>query len=203
MKIHSICVFCGSGMGFNPVYKETAEELGSLIARRGFGLVYGGSNIGTMRVLADACMRSGGRVTGVMPHLLAGKEILHTGVSEIVTCETMAERKEIMGRLSDAFIALPGGLGTLDELFEVLSWLQLCISDKPVGILNTMGYYNALLDFLDHTVKEGFMRTEHRSNIVVAETPYEMIDRLMAYKPVEVNSKWVDELIQDTNRKHR
>ena len=115
----------------------------------------------------------------------------------------MAERKEIMGRLSDAFIALPGGLGTLDELFEVLSWLQLCISDKPVGILNTMGYYNALLDFLDHTVKEGFMRTEHRSNIVVAETPYEMIDRLMAYKPVEVNSKWVDELIQDTNRKHR
>ncbi len=202
MNIQSICVFCGSGMGFNPVHKETAEELGSLIARKGFGLVYGGSNIGTMRVLADACMRSGGWVTGVMPHLLAGKEILHTGVSEIVTCETMAERKEIMGHLSDAFIALPGGLGTMDELFEVLSWLQLSISDKPVGILNTMGYYNALLDFLDHTVKEGFMRPEHRSNIVIAETPAEMIDRLTAYKAVEVSSKWVDDLIQDTNRKH-
>jgi hypothetical protein len=189
-------------MGFNPVYKETAEALGSLIAQKGFELVYGGSNIGTMRVLADACMRAGGRVTGVMPHLLAGKEILHTGISEIITCDTMSERKEIMGRLSDAFIALPGGLGTLDELFEVLSWLQLNISDKPVGILNTIGYYNFLLSFLDLTVKEGFMRSEHRSNIVVAETPAGMIDRLIAYKPVEVSGKWVDELIQDTNRKH-
>ena len=203
MKPKTICVFCGSGMGYDPLYRSEAALLGRLIALKGYELVYGGSSIGTMRVLADACLEAGGKVTGVMPELLARKEILHKGISNIILCDTMAERKERMGQLSDAFLTLPGGLGTLDELFEALTWVQLSIYRKPVGILNVNGYFDTLLHFLDHTVKEGFVRQEHRKNILVEKTPEKLLSGLELYCPVEAPSKWVDELITDTKMKHK
>jgi uncharacterized protein (TIGR00730 family) len=201
-KISSVCVFCGSGMGFDDAYRQSAASMGRILALRGLKLVYGGSNIGTMRVLADAALSAGGSVTGIMPHLLASKEILHTGVTEVITVDTMQERKDLMGKLSDAFITLPGGFGTMDELFEVLSWFQLKITDKPVAILNVNGYYDKLLEFLDHAAGEGFLRPEHRQNIVIDTDPELLVDKLLAFSPVMVDSKWVDNLIKDTAQKH-
>jgi uncharacterized protein (TIGR00730 family) len=201
-EIQTICVFCGSGMGYGDQYRIAADTMGEALAKRGLQLVYGGSNIGTMRVLADAALRNGGKVIGIMPHLLADKEILHTGVSEVITVDSMQERKELMGQMSDAFITLPGGFGTLDELFEALSWVQLKIMDKPVAILNVDGYYDTLLAFLDHSAKEGFLRPEHRQNIIVDTDANKLIDKILSFVPVQVDSKWVANLIKDTHEKH-
>ena len=200
--IQTICVFCGSGMGYNDRYRLAADIMGETLAKRGLNLVYGGSNIGTMRVLADAALRNGGKVIGIMPHLLASKEILHTGVTEVITVESMQERKELMGNLSDAFITLPGGFGTLDELFEALSWVQLKIMEKPVAILNVDGYFDTLLQFLDHSAQEGFLRPEHRLNILVDTDANKLIDKILDFTPIQVDSKWVDNLIKDTHEKH-
>ncbi len=198
-QIKTICVFCGSSTGRGDSYAQHAR-LGHAIAQSGCDLVYGGSNIGLMRILADTVMAGGRKVTGVMPHGLAQKEIVHVGLHELHRVETMHQRKALMAKLSDAFIAMPGGIGTLDEIFEILSWNQLDIIDKPAAIYNVEGYFNHLLTFLDHTVNEKFVRTEHRSNLLIDDDAVRLIERLQDFVPTRPPSKWVDELITATNR---
>lgn len=196
-------MFCGSALGKEVIYREEAAKLGTTLAQNNIELVYGGSNIGLMRVLADACLDAGGKVTGIMPGLLAKKEILHTGLTRVITVDTMAERKQLMGDYSDAFITMPGGYGTLDELFEVLSWFQLGIAKKPVAILNVNDYFYHLLHFLDHMVGQGYLRPEHRKNIIVDGESQLLIEKIRHFSEVEVDSKWVEELIHDTRKNHK
>ncbi|MDO9510180.1 MAG: TIGR00730 family Rossman fold protein [Bacteroidales bacterium] len=203
LQINSICVFCGSALGKDAIYRKTAAVLGKALADNNIELVYGGSNIGLMRVLADAAMEAGGKVTGIMPKLLAKKEILHSGLTRVITVDTMAERKHLMGEYSDAFITMPGGYGTLDELFEVLSWFQLGIAKKPVAILNVNDYFYHLLQFLDLTVAQGYLRSEHRENILVDKDPHILIEKIRTFNEIEVDSKWVDMLIDDTRKNHK
>src|SRR2546421_2418842 len=151
-----VCVFCGSRTGTAPVYAEEARRLGAALCRRGLGLVYGAGNIGLMGVLADAVLAHGGEVIGVIPRALVDKELAHAGLTQLHIVETMHQRKALMEQLADAFVALPGGYGTGDELFEILTWAQLHIHAKPIGLLNVAGYFDALLAWLNHTVAEGF-----------------------------------------------
>lgn len=188
-----ICVFCGSSMGYQRVYKQAAENLGELLAKNDIGLVYGGANVGLMKVLANATMQNGGEVIGVMPQLLIDKEVAHNGLKQMHVVQSMAERKAMMVELSDAFIALPGGFGTLDELSEILTFNQLRISDKPLGLLNVAGYFDSLLRFLDHGVSEGFVREEHRSNIIVSFDCKSLLQKLKRYEPVGMG-KWIEEI---------
>ncbi len=188
-----ICVFCGSSMGYQRVYKQAAENLGELLAKNDIGLVYGGANVGLMKVLANATMQNGGEAIGVMPQLLIDKEVAHNGLKQMHVVQSMAERKAMMVELSDAFIALPGGFGTLDELSEILTFNQLRISDKPLGLLNVAGYFDSLLRFLDHGVSEGFVREEHRSNIIVSFDCKSLLQKLKRYEPVGMG-KWIEEI---------
>ncbi|HNQ59589.1 MAG TPA: TIGR00730 family Rossman fold protein [Bacteroidales bacterium] len=201
MEIHNIGVFCGSSMGDHAIYRQMAENLGKEIAQAGITLVYGGSNLGTMKALADACLKESGKVIGIMPRFLARKEILHQGLTQVYTCESMAERKELMGKLSDAFIALPGGIGTLDELFESLSWLQLDIYNKPIGILNVNHYYDPLLTFLDHATDAGFIIEQHRENLIVANDASDMLIKIRQFVPHSPPATWIKQLIDDTQVK--
>jgi uncharacterized protein (TIGR00730 family) len=157
-----LCVFCGSSTGKRAVYADHARQLGELLARRGLGLVYGGGHIGLMGVLADGVLEAGGHVVGVIPQALVDKELAHPGVTELRIVSTMHQRKALMADLADGFLALPGGFGTADELFEILTWAQLGLHAKPVGLLNSAGYFDALLAWLDHSVDEQFVRPEHR-----------------------------------------
>lgn len=186
-----ICVFCGSSPGRNPVYRDAAEAMGRLLAREGIGLVYGGSSIGLMTAAADAALAAGGEVIGVIPRCLEAKEIAHPGLSALHVVETMHERKALMAGLADGFVALPGGMGTFDEFFEVVTWAQLGIHAKPYGLLNVAGYYDRLTAFLDHTVAEGFVKKELREMIVVEERPDALLERFRAYRP-PVAEKWLD-----------
>jgi uncharacterized protein (TIGR00730 family) len=178
MNIRRICVFCGSRPGLRPGYVAAAHELGTVLARRGIGLVYGGAAVGTMGVLADAALAAGGEVLGVIPGSLFDKEIAHRGVSELFVVESMHARKARMAELADAFITLPGGSGTLDEFFEIFTWAQLGFHHKPCGLINLHGYYDHLLGFLDHAVNEGFLLPDHRALIQVRDTPAALIDAL-------------------------
>lgn len=198
ITMRSICVFCGSSMGNRPEYRHIAETLGSTLASKGIRLVYGGSNVGLMKVVADAALQKGGEVIGVMPHGLISKEIVHNGITSLHSVKTMAERKELMVELSDAFIALPGGWGTLDELSEILTFNQLRISDKPLGLLNTAGYFDHLLRFFDHGVAEGFVRAEHCGNLIVAGEVDEMLKRLQQWQAIETG-KWIEDIIKESN----
>lgn len=189
----SICVFCGSSLGFKPSYRQAAIELGHLFATRKTELIYGGANVGLMKVLADSVLENGGKVIGVMPHQMIHNEIAHNGIHKMHAVSTMAERKLMMVTLSDAFIALPGGYGTLDEMSEILTYNQLRISDKPIGLLNVDGYYDYLLRFFDHGVSEGFIRDEHRNNLIVSENSYQLLDQLAAYSPVSTG-KWIEDI---------
>ncbi len=157
-----IAVFCGSADGVAPAYREEAARLGGLIARYGWGLVYGGASIGLMAAVADAALAGGAPVVGVLPAVLRDREVAHAGLSELIYVDTMHQRKARMAERADAFIALPGGFGTLDELFEILTWQQLGIHTKPVVLVNTLGYFDGLLRFADHAVEQGFVRPEHR-----------------------------------------
>ena len=186
-----ICVFCGSNMGLRPGYAEAASALGSEIARRDLGLVYGGGRVGLMGVVADAVLEGGGRVVGVIPESLMGKEVDHEGLTALEVVSSMHERKARMAELSSGFVALPGGLGTLEELFEVWTWGQLGFHHKPCGLLDVDGYYASLLDFLDRSVDEGFVRPVHRSMLVVAEEAANLLDRLRDWTPPVVQ-KWLD-----------
>jgi uncharacterized protein (TIGR00730 family) len=189
--VKRICVFCGSNSGFRPEYGAAASRLGCLLARRAIGLVYGGANRGLMTTLADAVLAGGGEVTGVMPRGLVAREVAHTGLSDLRVVNSMHERKALMADLSDAFIAMPGGYGTFDELFEALSWSQLGIQRKACGLLNVRGFFDPLLGMLDHAVSEGFLRREHRALLISASEPEALLAALAAAVMPEVE-KWVD-----------
>ena len=191
MALESICVYCGSSEGRDPVYAEAAARLGRALAERGITLVYGGANVGLMRILADATMAGGGRAVGVMPRALVEKEKAHRQLTELHVVASMHERKALMAELSDGFIALPGGAGTMDELFEVWTWGQLGLHRKPCGLLNVAAYYDPLVAFLDHSVSAGFIRAVHRDMLVIADTPQEMLRRFAAYHPPTA-PKWIE-----------
>lgn len=194
--MESICVFAGSSVGSRKEYSDAAVRLGKLIADRGIHLVYGGGNIGLMRVIADSVLDNGGKVTGVMPKSIVEKEIAHRQITELHIVDTMHQRKALMAELSDAFIALPGGFGTCDELFEVLTWNQLEIIRKPLGLLNIHNYYDHLLTYMDHMVEERFLRTEHRANVIDSEVPEILLQKILQHQPLKAE-KWIDRLKMD------
>ena len=186
-----ICVFCGSNKGNDPAYTTAAEQVGAELARRGIGLVYGGGRIGLMGVVADAVLSAGGEVVGVIPAALDEREVAHRGLTELRVVNSMHERKALMAELADAFIALPGGFGTFEELCEIITWAQLGFIKKPCGILNVSGYYEPLLQMFDAAVNAGFIRLEHRALVLQAEDAAELIDRLTVYRPPQVE-KWLE-----------
>ncbi len=179
-----VCVFCGSNAGARSEYAEAARELAAMLVERKLGIVYGGGNVGLMGVLADAALERGGEVIGVIPRSLLDKEVGHRGVTELLVVETMHERKARMNDLSDAFIALPGGFGTLDEFFEVLTWSQLGFHGKPCALLNVAGYYDRMLAMLDHAVTERLLRPLHRELVIADTDPSRLLQRLSAFTPV-------------------
>jgi uncharacterized protein (TIGR00730 family) len=174
---HNICVFTGSRRGALPEYTDAAKQLARDLVARGYGLVYGGGNVGLMNVLADGVLERAGRVIGVIPDSLVSREVAHRGLSELRVVNSMHERKALMAELSDGFIALPGGIGTMEEFFEVLSWAQLGLHEKPCGLLNVSGYYGPLIQFLDHAVAEDFLKAKHRALLIVENQPTKLLDR--------------------------
>jgi len=178
-----VCVFCGSSAGGRPEYAAAAAALGRLIAKRGLGLVYGGGNVGLMGIVADAAMAEGGEVIGIIPEALLKMEVGHRNITKLHVVDSMHERKAMMAELADAFIALPGGIGTLEELFEVWTWGQLGLHPKPLGFLDVAGYYDSLHAFLDHSTAEGFLKERHRAMAVVESDPAALLARLAAYEP--------------------
>ena len=186
-----VCVFCGSSPGANVQYAALARWLGEILARRGLGLVYGGGNVGLMGMLADAVSKAGGHVIGVIPQSLVDREVAHTGLPDLRIVGSMHERKALMADLADGFIALPGGIGTLEEFCEILTWAQLGLHQKPCGLINVAGYFDHLMAFLDHSVSERFLRPEHRSMVLVEADPETLLDRFAAYRPPQLE-KWID-----------
>jgi uncharacterized protein (TIGR00730 family) len=185
-----VCVFCGSSPGRGPRYLEAASRFGAILAERGLALVYGGSRSGLMGAVADAVLAGGGEVVGVLPEFLGSKEIAHPGVTRLEIVSSMHERKARMAALADAFVALPGGFGTLDEIFEILTWAQLGLHDKPCAVLNVDGYFDGLLGFLDRAASEQLLRQEHRAMLIVESDPSQVVDRLRSHRPVVVE-KWI------------
>lgn len=186
-----LCVFCGSSAGADPAYAEAAHGLGTAIARRGFGLVYGGASVGLMGMVADGALAAGGEVIGVLPKSMQERELAHRGLTELHIVDSMHARKAMMADRSDGFIALPGGVGTLEEMFEIWTWGQLGYHRKPLGMLNVTGYYDPLLAFLDSTVSAGFVRELHRGMLIAETDPEPLLDRMVAYEPPSV-VKWID-----------
>ena len=189
--MNKICVFAGSSSGAHAQYAVAAQDLGRALVRRQAGLVYGGACVGLMGVLADAVLAAGGHVTGVIPESLVAKEVAHRGLSELRVVASMHERKAVMNDLADGFVALPGGWGTLEEFFEVLTWAQLGLHRKPCGLLNIHGFFDPLLSFLDHLVNERFVRPENRAMVLVSHEAEDLLQRLEDYAPPSVE-KWID-----------
>lgn len=189
--IRRVCVFCGSSSGARDSYAGAARATGRALVSRGLGLVYGGGNVGLMGVLADAVLEAGGEAIGVIPRALKLREVAHEGLTRLDVVDSMHERKARMADLADAFVALPGGLGTLEELFEVATWAQLGVHEKPCGLLDVDGYWDGLRSFLDRAVEERFLRPEHRDLLVVADDPDAMLDALEGWRPPTV-PKWID-----------
>jgi uncharacterized protein (TIGR00730 family) len=187
-----ICVFCGANPGARPTYREVTAELARLLASNGIGVVFGGGGVGLMGALADAVLAEGGEITGVIPRSLVEREIAHRDVTDMRVVGSMHERKALMAELSDAFVALPGGIGTLEELFEVYTWAQLGLHQKPCALLNVDGYYDGIADFLGHAVAERFLREETRGLLMVESDPAALIERLSAHEPREIVPKWID-----------
>jgi uncharacterized protein (TIGR00730 family) len=187
-----VCVFCGSSPGARPAYAEATAEVARLLVGEGIGVVYGGGHVGLMGVLADTAMAEGGEVIGVMPQALVDREIAHGGISELRVVGSMHERKALMAELSDAFIALPGGAGTLDELFEVYTWAQLGLHRKPCGLLDVEEYYAGIAGFLAHAVEERFLGEQHRAMLIVEREPRALLERVRGYAPSAVLPKWID-----------
>ena len=181
-----IVVFCGSSLGFNSIYKEAAVALGNYFANQNIGLVYGGGKIGMMGVLADTILDKNGEVIGVIPKLLEKEEVLHAGVEEMIVCKKMSERKVIMSKLIDGYITLPGGFGTLDELFEALTLNQLHIEQKPVGLLNINGFFDAILMQIDKMVAEGYIKEENKQLLIVGNSVEDLMQKMYAYMPPKV-----------------
>lgn len=184
-----VCVFCGSSPGRDPIFQEAARGLASCLAASGHGLVYGGAHVGLMGILADTILASGGEAIGVIPHSMAEREIAHRGLTRLHVVQTMHERKALMADLADAFIALPGAYGTLDEFFEILTWAQLGIHFKPCGMLNAGGFFDSLLSFLDGSVAAGFLKPDNRQLFVVEQEPALLLERMANYRSPRV-SKW-------------
>ncbi len=182
-RLRTLCVFCGSAVGARPAYREAAGQLADELAARRMELVYGGGNVGLMGVVADAALARGVRVTGVIPDGLAERELAHHGVSDLRVVRSMHERKALMADLADGFVALPGGIGTFEEWFEVLTWSQLGIHRKPCGLLNVEGYYDHLLGLLDHAGAEGFFKPKHRDKVLVAEGAAPLLDAMENWEP--------------------
>ncbi|GAA4364691.1 TIGR00730 family Rossman fold protein [Hymenobacter saemangeumensis] len=188
--MQSIAVYCGSSSGANPIYTEQAQALGAALAARGLTLVYGGGRVGLMGTIADAVLAHGGAVVGVIPDFLANKELAHTGCTELHVVKSMHERKLLMAERADAFIAMPGGYGTLEELFEVLTWGQLGLHHKPIGLLNVAGYYDHLLLALDRMQADALLRPENRAQLLQDASPEGLLAKLAAWRPVQVE-KWL------------
>ena len=174
-----LCIFCGSGTGLDPRFADVTRALGHELARRGIGVVYGGGNVGLMGVLADAVLEAGGAITGVIPHGLVARELAHQGATRMHIVSSMHERKALMASLSDGFVALPGGFGTLEEFCEAVTWTQLGVHAKPCGLLNVAGYYDALLALFDHAVAERFLRPENRALVLDGRDPEPLIEALL------------------------
>ena len=189
--MNSICVFCGSNPGKSSIYADATRATVRAIAAAGMKIVFGGGKVGLMGVVADAAIASGVHVTGVSPRRLLEHEVVHEGLSELHIVESMHERKVVMSKMSDAFIVLPGGMGTFDEMFEIITLNQLGVQHKAFGLLNVAGFYDPLLVFLDHAVEQRFVRAEHRDMIVVDDDPVRLIQRLKAWTMPEI-SKWMD-----------
>jgi uncharacterized protein (TIGR00730 family) len=187
-----VCVYCGSSPGRDPAYRDAAVALVRILAERGLGVVYGGAHVGLMGVVADEALAAGAEVIGVIPQALVDHEIAHTGLSDLRIVGSMHERKAQMAELADAFVALPGGLGTLEELFEVATWSQLGLHVKPCGLLNVRGYYDGLAGMLDHAVSERFLRPENRAIVLVESEPSTLVDALAAWEPPARVAKWID-----------
>jgi len=186
-----ICVFCGSSAGSRSDYRTAAEELGTELARRNIGLVYGGTSVGLMGVLADAVLKAGGEAVGVIPERLMEREVGHNGLTKLHVVRSMHERKALMADLSDAFVAMPGGFGTLEEFCEIVTWAQLGLHAKPCGVLNVLGYYSPLLAMFDHAVEERFLKPENRGLVLARESAAELLRALDEWRPVRVE-KWLD-----------
>ncbi|MGK2911068.1 MAG: TIGR00730 family Rossman fold protein [Sphingobium sp.] len=187
-----ICVFLGSSPGRSPVYRDAAEAFGTLLAQRGIGLVYGGGTVGLMGAIADAACAAGGEVIGIIPEALRAREHDHQGISELHVVQTMHERKALMAKLADGFVCLPGGIGTLEELFEVWTWAQLGYHEKPCGLLDIGGFFGRMSGFIDHVVEEGFLQPRHRAMLLIEREPEAMLNRMAGYfaPPTE---HWIDE----------
>jgi len=185
-----VCVFCGSSVGNQPAYAEAAQAMGAVLAKRGIGLVYGGGNVGLMGVVADAVMAHGGEAIGVIPQSLADREIAHGGITQLHVVDSMHARKAMMAELSDAFVAMPGGVGTFEEFFEVVTWTQLGLHRKPCGLLNVQGFYTPLAAFIDQAVSEGFIKPVHRAAIVVDNDPARLLT-ILAKVDLPAVPKWI------------
>lgn len=185
-----VCVFCGSSAGSNPTYAESARAMGRRLVDRGLSLVYGGGHVGLMGMVADAVLEAGGEAIGVIPHALNTREIAHLRLSALHVVDSMHERKAMMARLADAFIAMPGGFGTYEEFFEAVTWTQLGVHKKPCGLLNVAGFYDPVVQFLDHAVREQFIRPEHRETVLVDADPARLLDRLERVVLPDV-PKWI------------
>lgn len=189
-KISRICVYCGSSVGRVEAYQVMAKKLGGLLAQHNIELVYGGADVGIMGLIADEVLNAGGNVIGVMPRALVEKEVAHHGLSKLYVVESMHERKAKMAELSDGFIALPGGLGTLEELFEIMTWAQLGFHQKPIGLLNVNGFYDGLLTFLEHAVTEQYIKKNHQEMLIVEQQPALLLERFISFQPVIID-KWI------------
>jgi uncharacterized protein (TIGR00730 family) len=189
-EARSVCVFCGSNTGTHPSYRSAAGAMGRTLVRRGKGLVYGGGRVGLMGIIADAVLEAGGEVHGIIPESLAAKEIVHEGLTRLEIVPNMHARKARMAAVSDAFVAMPGGYGTLEELFEVVTWAQLGLHDKPVALLNVGGYFDGLLGCIDSAVAEGFIRPEHRRLLMSGSEPDALLDAIDRFEPIP-QEKWI------------
>ncbi len=187
----SICVFCGSNPGNDPAYLEAATSAGLYLAKNDIGLVFGGGRVGLMGRIADTVMENGGRVTGIIPRDLAEKEVAHENLTELHIVGSMHQRKAMMAKLSDGFIAMPGGFGTFEEICEVITWTQLGFQDKPCGILNMNGYYDPMIRLFDKAVAEGFIREMHRELVIVGEEIESLVEAMGRFKPMNLE-KWID-----------
>ena len=189
--MESVCIFCGSSMGFHPVYEKAAYDLGKRIATENIKLIYGGGSVGLMGVLADAVLEHGGEVVGIIPQFLYDKEVGHDDLTELIIVESMHERKQKMAELSHGFIAMPGGIGTLEELFEIFTWSQLALTKKPIAIYNVNHFYDDIINFLNKMVKDGFLKKETVNLLINSHNIHELIAKMMAFNYTETQ-KWID-----------
>ena len=194
-----ICIFCGSSMGFDPIYKEKAAELGQVLADNECELLYGGGSVGLMKIVADVMMERHCKVTGTITQHLLDMRVGHPEIDELIVVDTMAERKKILEDRADGFIALPGGIGTMDEFFEAYVLSQLRVFDKPVALFNVNGYYDDIIRFIDKAAKEGFVRKEHAENLIVSDDPNDLLAKMEQFQPTDVK-KWVVEIKEQVKK---